>query len=275
MADNVLPLEEADSAELWLLPDLNGKRVISGGASDADAFEPTANHAANGYGASAAKNMAGFSRAAAPKSNDKHTVGRTIPRAISASALEQIEQQAREEGFKQGRAEGYEKGYTEGEHRATEYVEQRASQQLAVQQQSLAQLIESIVHPLNGQRDDLQQVLTDLIELIAQRLCYRELLSDRSTIAAVVSEAVQALPIGEKQVTLRLNPADIETLQSLPDFIQPHWQLLADESLLVGDCKIRSEHSLVDFTRATRMQAILDAHFTPHTHSDNNSGPAS
>ena len=60
MADNVLPLEEADSAELWLLPDLNGKRVISGGASDADAFEPTANHAANGYGASAAKNMAGF-----------------------------------------------------------------------------------------------------------------------------------------------------------------------------------------------------------------------
>ena len=257
MSDDILSVEEAAAAEPWLLPDFQGKKVVSSVAGSVSGAGNSGAENAQASGRASAQQMGGFRRSARPASAQDSAAPRRIPRAITASQVQSIEQQARDEGFSEGRAEGYEKGYAEGEARA----QVRAREVLEGQQQTLAYMIEAMIDPLQTQRDELQQLLAELSGRIAECLSYQALREDNGSIATVVSEAIAALPIGEQQLQLLLNPADLETLQALPDFIQPHWQLHADEQLQLGDCKIRSEHALVDFTRSTRLREILAATF--------------
>ena len=240
MTDNVLPVEQVTAAEPWLLPEFKAKHIVSG------ADEP--------------KQLSGFAQRRSAASNKSSSL-LTLNRAMTAGQLEQLTREAREAGFKEGRIAGYEKGYAEGESRAKETVENHAQAVLAAQQSSLTQLIESVIHPLSDQHDNLQTVLTQLVAKIAERVCYRELLTDNNSIQAVVSEAIDALPIGESDIKIYLNPKDLAVFESIPGFVQDSWPLRGDEQLTLGDCRIESANSLVDFTRSSRMTSILDATF--------------
>lgn len=261
MSDDVLPAEQVSDAELWLMPEFLGKRIFTGSVSStaknssfssANANSPQASQQQNGH-----RELAGFS-SQSPVTTDKQAV-RAKPRlAMTESLLLQLEQEAKDIGFKEGRAAGYEKGYAEAELRATE----TARVTLAAQQAALSTLMESVVDPLASQREGLKLALSGLVATITERVCYRELMLDNSSIQTVVSEAVDALPIGEKCVQIFLNPNDLTTLAAIPDFVQSHWQLTADEQLQPGGCQIKSDNSLVDFRLSSRLQAILDKTFS-------------
>lgn len=240
MTDDVLPVEQVTAAEPWLLPEFKAKHIVSG------ADEP--------------RQLSGFAQRRSAASSKPSSLLK-LNRAMTAGQLEQLTQEAREAGFKEGRVAGYEKGYAEGESRARETVEQHAQTTLAAQQSSLTQLIESVIQPLGNQQDSLQTVLSQLVAKIAERVCYRELLTDNNSIQAVVSEAIDALPIGESDIKIYLNPQDLAVFESIPGFVQDNWPLRADEQLTLGDCRIESANSLVDFTRSSRMTSILDATF--------------
>lgn len=240
MTDDVLPVEQVTAAEPWLLPEFKAKHIVSG------ADEPG--------------QLSGFAQRQSNSANKK-TPPLRLSRAMSAGQLEKLTAEAREAGFKEGRADGYEKGYTEGESRAREAVEQHAQAVLADQQLSLTQLIESVIRPLSSQREDLQKVLSQLVAKIAERVCYRELLTDNSSIQSVVNEAIDALPIGESDIKIYLNPKDLAVFESIPGFVQDNWPLRNDEQLSLGDCRIESANSLVDFSRSSRMKSILDTTF--------------
>ena len=241
MTDDVLPVEQVTAAEPWLLPEFKAKHIVSG-ADD----EP--------------RQLSGFAQRRSLASN-KPSSALQLNRAMTAGQLEQLTREAREAGFSEGRVAGYEKGYAEGESRARETVEKHAQVVLAGQQLSLTQLIESVIEPLANQRDDLQTVLSQLVAKIAERVCYRELLIDNSSIQAVVGEAIDALPIGESDIKIYLNPKDLAVFESIPGFVQDSWPLRSDEQLTLGDCRVESANSLVDFTRSSRMTSILDATF--------------
>ncbi len=240
MTDDVLPVEQVTAAEPWLLPEFKAKHIVSG------ADEP--------------KQLSGFAQRRSAVSNKPSSLLK-LNRAMTAGQLEQLTQEAREAGFKEGRVAGYEKGYAEGESRARETVEAHAQVALAAQQSSLTQLIESVIQPMGVQQDQLQTVLSQLVAKIAERVCYRELLTDNNSIQAVVSEAIDALPIGESDIKIYLNPKDLAVFESIPGFVQDSWPLRSDEQLTLGDCRIESANSLVDFTRSSRMTSILDATF--------------
>ena len=240
MTDDVLPVEQVTVAEPWLLPEFKAKHIVSG------AEEPS--------------QVAGFAKRRSAAASDASSPLR-LSRAMTAGQLEQLTHEAREVGFKEGRAEGYEKGYAEGESRAQEVVQQHAQAVLADQQTSLSQLIESVISPLGQQREDLQAVLTQLIAQIAERVCYRELLTDNSSIQTVVGDAIDALPIGESDIKIFLNPKDFAVFESIPGFVQDTWPLRSDEQLALGDCRVESANSLVDFTRSSRMKSILQSTF--------------
>ena len=240
MPDDAVPEELPTVVEPWLLPEFEAGHIISPEVK--------------------APSQGGFSQQTIA-SNQDNVVGQRMHRAMSTEQLAKIKLQAEQEGFQQGRASGYEKGYIEGEQRAKAIVEQLASEQLAAQQASLSGLINSIVNPLANQSNELKQTLTELVEAISQQLCERELQVDNTSIATVVGLAVDALPVTETELTLFLHPKDLATLKSMPEFIQPDWQLCARDSLELGDCLIESENSLVDFRRSTRFQTILESVF--------------
>lgn len=268
MSEDILPQEQVVDAELWLMPEFIGKRVFTGsltgraGSSEKSASDLAQQQSQSQPQSRPTSSPAGFARGSASQTADGAKPRAQFTRAMTASQLQLLEQEAKEEGFKQGRAEGYEKGYAEGELRARESVEQHAKSTLAAQQSTLSQLVVSIIDPLAEQRDALQKALTRLVAAIAERVCYRELLSDSSSILTVVSESIDALPIGESNIKIFLNPDDLTIIQSLPDFVQDNWPLAADPQLQIGDCRVESDHSLVDFTRSSRLQTILDETFS-------------
>lgn len=262
MSEDILPQEQVVDAELWLMPEFIGKRVFTGSLTGRAG---SSNNPSNDLAKPQPQSMsspAGFGRGSLNQQADDAKPRAQFTRAMTASQLQLLEQEAKEEGFKQGRAEGYEKGYAEGELRARESVEQHAKSTLAAQQTTLSQLVVSVIDPLAEQREALQKVLTGLVAAIAERVCYRELLTDNSSILTVVSESIDALPIGESNIKIFLNPDDLTIIQSLPDFVQANWPLAADPQLQIGDCRVESDHSLVDFTRSSRLQTILNETFS-------------
>ena len=240
MPDDAVPEELPAVVEPWLLPEFEANHIVSPEIK--------------------APSQGGFSQKKID-SNQSDVARPRLHRAMSVEQLAEIKLQAEQEGFQQGRASGYEKGYIEGEQRAKAIVEQLASEKLAAQQASLSSLISEIVNPLAKQSHALKQTLTELVEAISQKVCERELLVDNSSIASVVGLAIDALPVTEADLTLFLHPKDLATLESIPGFVQPEWQLCARDSLELGDCLIESENSLVDFRRSTRFKTILDSVF--------------
>ncbi len=228
MSEPVINAEHAASLENWLLPEVGGERVVSAESGVAQR---------GGY-------SAGPGRTQPPV---------TRRRAMTLGQLEALEAQAREEGFQSGRAEGYEKGYAEGQARAAEIAQQNAV--------ALSALVESLTKPFAQDQAQIETLLVELIEALSAAVCLRELQTDNSTITTLVEQAVAALPVGERHISIQVSEPDLALLQSIPDVVKPHWQLLANSQLQAGDCIVESDNSRVDFTRSERLAQVIASVF--------------
>jgi len=226
------------AAEPWLLPEVNGSHLVT------PEKQPPA--------------RAGF-HSKSQITNEPNATANTLGAtpALTQSRLDAIVQDSREQGYESGRAEGYEKGYAEGEARALVL----GQEQTLKQKQQLAELIDSVTVAATAHNEQAKIAVVELIAQIAQQLCYRELSLDNSSIAAVVNEAMNALPVGEKHVRLHLNPADKQLLETMSGAIKPEWIIIEDAALQVGGCRIESENSLIDFSISRRLQEIIESSF--------------
>lgn len=226
------------AAERWLLPEVNGSHLVTPEKPCLD--------------------RAGFhskSQTTSEPSTTANTLGATP--ALTQSRLDAIVHESREQGYESGRAKGYEKGYAEGEARALAL----GQEQTLKQKRQLAELIESVTGAATTHNEQAKIAVVELIAQIAQQLCYRELSIDNSSIAAVVNEAMNALPVGEKHVRLHLNPVDKQLLESISGVMKPEWVIVEDAALQLGGCRIESENSLVDFSISRRLQEIIESSF--------------
>ena len=86
----------------------------------------------------------------------------------------------------------------------------------------------------------------------------RELLTDSGHILSVVKDAIAALPVGSKNISLHLNPDDLVLVENYASDLQKDWAFIGDANLLPGGCRVETKESLVDFTVETRMQHLLE-----------------
>jgi flagellar assembly protein FliH len=229
------------AAEPWLLPEVNGSHLVTPEKSSVSG--------------------AGFHRqvsASSKPENPPNTLAATV--AMTQSRLDALVRESQQNGYDTGRAEGYEKGYAEGEARAKAL----GQEQTLDQKNQLAELINSVTLAVATHHEQAQVAVVELIAQIAQQLCYRELQSDNASIAAVVSDAMSALPVGEKNICLQLNPADLAMLQSMPELLKPEWNIVSDAAMQAGGCRISSENSLIDFSASKRLQEIIESSFALH-----------
>lgn len=217
--------------ETWLLPEIGGEHVVAAGRS---------------------KDGGGFtSHSSQPQDEVKAKAAKNSP--MTRSGLAEIERLAREEAFAIGRAEGYAKGYAEGESRAREL----GIEQTVEQRNQLTKLIDSITFEVSQQQDSLRSIVTELIIQIATALCQREL-ELKSSVETIVKQALDALPVGEKHVTIYLHANDLKLLESFSGLLKPGWQLSAESTMAMGGCRVESEHSQIDATVTHRLSAIIE-----------------
>ena len=177
---------------------------------------------------------------------------------MTAEEMQAIFDEAEKDGFAQGHKEGFTKGNTEGYEagRQQGLMEMRA--QLVAEQQRFQKLANALLDPINDQDADVEHLLLDIICTLTQSVVQRELLTDSSHIVSLVRDAVDALPIGSKNIRVCLNPDDLAAVETYAADQQLAWGFFGDSELLPGGCRIETPESRVDFSVSSRLQTVLE-----------------
>lgn len=164
---------------------------------------------------------------------------------IANQAYEDVKENAHKEGFKQGHEEGYAAGLEAGKDA------------VSAQANGLKAAIDNVFHYLAGQDDEVEQALVNVATCIASSVLRRELTIEPSSIAAVVREAVAELPMNAGNITVYLSEQDHQLLSDASE-IPEQWQLQIDRTLSAGGCRVRTEHSVVDYTLEDQFQQSVN-----------------
>lgn len=181
---------------------------------------------------------------------------------ISAQELQEIYDSAEKDGFEQGYADGMQQGKAEGYEAGRQQGLQELRAQMALEQERLQGIMNSLLNPVAEQDNDIENMLLDIICSLTQSVVQRELKLDSAQILSLVQTAVDALPIGAKNIRVCLNPDDVATLETYANEKQLDWKLFPDSQLQRGGCRIETPESRVDFSVSTRLQTVLEQFLT-------------
>lgn len=179
-------------------------------------------------------------------------------KGMTAQEMQEIFDEAEKDGFAQGHKEGLEKGTAEGYEAGQQQGLMEMRQQLVAEQLRFQKLAQALLQPLAEQDQDIENMLLDVICTLTQSVVQRELIVDSSQIVSLVKSAVDALPIGSKNLRVCLNPDDLAAVETYAEEQQLDWKFYGDVSLSAGGCRIEAADSRVDFSVATRLQTVLE-----------------
>lgn len=181
-----------------------------------------------------------------------------VHRSLTARELESITLQARDEGYADGHAAGTARGHEEGYAAGLEEGRAAGRAQIERETARLKGLQKSLLSPIEEQREALDRALHALAVALASAIIEREPGTHPDVLGSLVRRAVAALPQGADNIQVHLHPDDLTLLQA-EGLNEPAWQLLPDPAMTPGGCRVSTRHSLVDFTRETRLRQLLES----------------
>ncbi|MBA3034096.1 MAG: flagellar assembly protein FliH [Gammaproteobacteria bacterium] len=171
----------------------------------------------------------------------------TLPFKLpTATEIEQIHQQARDEGYQKGQQEGYQTGLKKG-HDETRGAAQKLAQAVAKLEKGLSELDAQVA-------DELLMLAVEL----AREVLRQEISVHPETLLNVVREALAQLP--HQHAAIYLHPDDASLLRSYMGDQLTHagHRIHEDFKLARGDCVLESGGSQVDATMAMRWRRVLE-----------------
>ncbi|MES3041096.1 MAG: FliH/SctL family protein [Pseudomonadota bacterium] len=150
----------------------------------------------------------------------------------------------------EARRSGWEQGLSEGR--------QAARGELKLQADRLQHVIEQLASPLAEAGQEIQDELVKLAMAIAQQVVVRELNTQPEQIRDVVTQAIAALPAGNRHLRIHLHPEDAHLLIENIDVHEGgSWKIIEDVSLTRGGCIVDTGATRIDARLETRLQDIL------------------
>lgn len=150
----------------------------------------------------------------------------------------------------EARRSGWEQGLSEGR--------QAARGELKLQADRLQRIIEQLASPLAQAGQDVQDELVNLAMAIARQVVVRELSTQPEQIRDVVTQAIAALPVGNRHLRIHLHPEDAHLLIENIDVHEGgSWKIIEDVSLTRGGCIVDAGATRIDARLETRLQDIL------------------
>lgn len=164
----------------------------------------------------------------------------------TAEQIEQIYQQAREEG----KAAGYQEGLA------------RAKQErlaIAITAQRLQSVADTFTQELKEIDQAVAQDLLTLAINLAKKMTAQALQIKPELILSIVEEAIRQLPAISQPIRLTLHPEDAAHIRTHLEEHPPHpkWHLHEDALIEPGGCRVEAGGCEVDATLATRWQRTL------------------
>lgn len=169
----------------------------------------------------------------------------------TAAALEQLQQQAYDEGYEKGRREGFEFGHKEGLEKAKQEFHRYTTQ--------FERLMGTFEHPLRDLDNQVERELLSLVIAIVRQLVRREVKSDPNLIIGVVREALSILPVSSRNVRLVVHPEDAELIREIYALgdTEIGWTLVEDPVINRGGCKVLTDTSQIDATLESRLASLI------------------
>ncbi len=181
-----------------------------------------------------------------PHSGGKHQGSTKKSTKLSTVAeLENIRQQAHDEGHAQGCEAGYATGI-------------RQAQSEAVQ---IHTLLQNLRDALNQVDEQVAQSLLDLSLEIAHKMVGGILQVKPEVILKIVSDAIGSLPHFNQNAHLILHPDDAELVRKQMGEQLSHtgWKVFTDAQIRRGGCRAETAHSNVDATTEARWKRVVES----------------
>lgn len=192
---------------------------------------------------------------------------------LTAEEIEQIRQDAYDEGFAQGKTDGFVKGEEEGLQQGHEKgLEQGHEQgyQAGLQQgqhevnnliSRWNQLTHQLYHPIEKVDKVVEKQLLNLAVTLAESVIRQESKSNADVLLNVLHEAVSSLPFNTEYAEIHMHPDDIALLREVYDdeaLIEQKWILKEEPGYQLGDVIVMTPNSLIDRTVKQRMRQTID-----------------
>jgi flagellar assembly protein FliH len=152
---------------------------------------------------------------------------------------------------------GYQDGYRDG-LAALENFKAHFAQQATAQVGALLHAFEQQQATLDSQ---IAQAVTDVSVQLASQVLRHALVVEPALVAAVAAEAVQAIMLSARQVTVQVHPQDLPLVaEGAEEALRSRGaRLVADATLARGDVRVDSDVGHVDARVATRWAQALAA----------------
>ena len=186
----------------------------------------------------------------------------SLQQQAEQEAREQGQQQGYEEGFEKGRLEGLTKGHEQGFEQGKQQGVEEGLAEAKILLERLEILVKKIEQPLSVVDTQVEASLLMLSSSLAKAIVGNDIQTHPEHIHSVIRQGIEALPIKNQPVNIRLNPEDIylvEQAYNATDLDKKQWKLESDPSLSLGDCIIESHKSEVDLRVKSRTESVLMA----------------
>ncbi len=182
---------------------------------------------------------------------------------MTAEQLNEIAEQAEQEGYKagfdKGVAEGLEQGRQQGESLGQQQAYQENQAALTQQVQQLQAVCSSLMEPLNQQDAAVEKAVVEMAVGLAKHLLLQELATGSAGLERVVHQALGALPMGAANIRIFMHPDDLALVEHNLPGRGDNWKFIGDNRLHRGGCRIESDDSVVDFSVERRLKDYLQA----------------
>lgn len=204
------------------------------------------------------------------KENQKDQQGELIedykgtmrPKPLTAEDLKKLTDEAQQDGFDQGYKEGREKGeaegYAHGEKTGQAQAYKECKQKLENDAGRLKNIAEQLLNPMQNQQQALEDIIVDMAVHFTQELLAEQIKIEPLRLINVISRALDALPAGDKTITVYCNQEDVDLIEECLPASQRVWRVSVDAAVTTGGCIIKTQESIVDYTVETRLKRFLD-----------------
>lgn len=173
-----------------------------------------------------------------------------------------LQKQTHEQAHQLGYTEGYQQGFTKGQQEGHEAGYQQGQNEgqlrIAAQETHLCQLVTAFQHALDALDYVIVARLTQLALEAARQVVGHAITTDNPALLSQIQHMIQQEPLFSGQIQLRVHPNDIPIVQQTLDATlnQHGWQLMADDTLHPGGCKVSAKEGELDASLATRWQTL-------------------
>jgi len=177
----------------------------------------------------------------------------------SSSEADRGVEEKRKDELRKSESAGFKKGYSEGLACGIKEGQKEFCERLG--------RLESVIRELERVKErKIEELLPEIIDLsldIARKIIHRQIEQDREIIVSVVRQAIQRLGREEK-MTVRVNPADYDTMISNMEMLKEETRLRdvtiePSASVSPGGCSIETPSGEVDARIEEQIKEIRDA----------------